>query len=117
MPDPHLDDVTDDIHLDVLGDSVMAIPAHIGALTSDPKTVAMVGKGLSGGKARHLISDTYDDLAPLPSARSSDRSLCRPLLGGHRAPALFRCTTGKGWTGGSAASSCLDGRGERRCPP
>ncbi|MDF3280759.1 tyrosine-protein phosphatase [Gordonia sp. N1V] len=103
LPDPQLDDVID-IHLDVLADAAMAIPANIGAFLSDPKTVAIAGQQLSDGKARNLIAGTYRDLVSLPSARSSYRSFYRGLLGEHRAPALFHCTTGKDRTGWAAAS-------------
>ncbi len=103
LPDPQLDDVID-IHLDVLADAAMAIPANIGAFLSDPKTVAMASQELSDGKARELIARTYRDLVSLPSAGRAYREFYRGLLGEHPRPALFHCTTGKDRTGWAAAS-------------
>ncbi|MEP9395335.1 tyrosine-protein phosphatase [Gordonia sp. VNK1] len=103
LPDPDLPDVTD-VHLDVLADAGMAIPANIGKFLSDPKTVAMATAELKGGKAQELISGTYSELVNLPSALTGYRTFYRGLLGEHPEPSLFHCTTGKDRTGWAAAS-------------
>ncbi|MGW0039745.1 tyrosine-protein phosphatase [Gordonia sp. NPDC003376] len=103
LPDPTLPDVTD-IHLDVLADAATAVPANLGKILADPKTVAMATKELSGGKARELIAETYQGIVSLPSALRSYQSFYRGLLGDHPHPSLFHCTTGKDRTGWAAAS-------------
>ena len=92
LPDPDLPEVTD-IHLDVLADAPVAIPADLQHVFSDPATVAMVTKELSGDNARRLISDTYRQLVSLPSAVSAYRSFYRGLLAAD-AVSRFHCTTG-----------------------
>lgn len=103
LPDPDLPDV-DDIHLDVLADAGVAIPANLQHFLSDPTTIAMVTKELSGDKAKQLISDTYRQLVSLPSALSAYRAFYLGLLDGASVASLFHCTTGKDRTGWAAAS-------------
>ncbi|NDZ95077.1 tyrosine-protein phosphatase [Streptomyces sp. SID6673] len=103
LPDPDLPGVAD-IHLDVLADSETAIPANLQNYFSDPATVAMATKELSGPKARELIAGTYRQMITLPSALRAYRAFHRGLLGEHESPSLFHCTTGKDRTGWAAAS-------------
>ncbi|GAC83702.1 putative protein-tyrosine-phosphatase [Gordonia paraffinivorans NBRC 108238] len=103
IPDPELPGATH-IGLDVLADAQMSIPANIGAVLSDPKTVALAGEALSGGKARELIAGTYREMITLPSSVAAYSALFRGLLGDEPTPALFHCTTGKDRTGWAAAS-------------
>lgn len=102
-PDPALPEVTD-VPLDILADATMAIPANLNTFLSDPATVALATKELSGGKARELIAATYRDLVSLPSAITGYQFFYRGLLGEYEQPALFHCTTGKDRTGWAAAT-------------
>ncbi|MFW0794144.1 tyrosine-protein phosphatase [Gordonia sp. CPCC 205515] len=103
LPDPDLPEVTD-IHLDVLADAETAIPADLQNFFSDPASVAMVTKELSGSKAKELIAQTYRQMITLPSGLAAYRGLFHGLLGEHAGPSLFHCTTGKDRTGWAAAS-------------
>ncbi|NED69939.1 tyrosine-protein phosphatase, partial [Streptomyces sp. SID10244] len=79
-------------------------PANLQNYFSDPATVAMATKELSGPKARELIAGTYRQMITLPSALRAYRAFHRGLLGEHESPSLFHCTTGKDRTGWAAAS-------------
>ncbi|MEO9326569.1 tyrosine-protein phosphatase [Gordonia aurantiaca] len=103
IPDPALPGARH-IGLDVLADAQMSIPANIGAVLSDPKTVAMAGEMLSGGKAREMIAGTYREMITLPSSTAAYAELFRGLLGDVPTPVLFHCTTGKDRTGWAAAA-------------
>lgn len=103
LPDPALPDVVD-IHLDVLADAENAVPANLQQFFSDPETVKMASRELSGGRAADAIAATYRGMVTLPSAVRSYRGYYSGLLGEHDGPSLFHCTTGKDRTGWAAAS-------------
>jgi protein-tyrosine phosphatase len=87
--------------LDVLGDSVASVPAHLMELVVDPPRAT---RELAGGAAEALFAQAYRDILLLPSAHAALRVLFLGLLDGARRPALIHCTTGKDRTGWAAAS-------------
>lgn len=101
-PDPDLDGVTE-VHLDVLADSTTAIPANLAALR-DKSAVHLVADALGGGRAKHLMVDTYRQIVSSQSALGAYRLLFEGLAADQQTPSLFHCTTGKDRTGWAAAA-------------
>jgi protein-tyrosine phosphatase len=87
--------------VDVLGDSIASVPAHLMQLVVDPPRATAE---LAGGRAQALFAQAYRDIVLLPSAHVALRSLYQGLLDESRRPVLIHCTTGKDRTGWAAAA-------------
>ncbi|EGD53844.1 tyrosine-protein phosphatase [Gordonia neofelifaecis] len=103
MPDPKWADVAE-VHLDVLADAQLSVPANLATVLTDPEGIAEVNKYLAGDGAMAAMAGTYREMITLDSARRSYRRFYEGLLGEDRSPALFHCTTGKDRTGWASAS-------------
>lgn len=101
-PDPVLAGV-ENVHLDVLADAELAVPANLIGLFSDPDTAATVSAQLATADIGARLADTYRGLVTYDSARAGYRAFFLTLAHDTR-PALFHCTAGKDRTGWAAAS-------------
>ena len=103
MPDPKWHDVAE-VHLDILADSEMAVPANLATVLTDPAAIGEFNKYLAGDGVGDLMATTYRGFVNTGSAREGYSRFYRGLLGENRSPSLFHCTTGKDRTGWAAAS-------------
>ena len=103
VPDPRFPGVAD-VGLDILGDSLTAVPANLAAFFSDPESVAKAAEHLAGGAAAAAITGTYRDLVTLDSARSGYARFFHGLADQEDGASLFHCTAGKDRTGWAAAA-------------
>lgn len=101
-PDPSLPDA-ENVHLDVLADAELAVPANLTGLFSDPETAVAVSEQLATADIGAKLAGTYRGLVTYDSARAGYRELFGTLSRGS-GPALFHCTAGKDRTGWAAAS-------------
>ena len=90
--------------LDVLADSMMAVPASLMALLADPPAAT---EALTGARVGALFDSAYREIVGLPSARAAYRALFTDLAVAERRPALVHCTTGKDRTGWAVAALLL----------
>lgn len=101
-PDPVIDDVRG-IHLDVLADSaVVAAPAGLDKVLTDPAEMARTNERLADGAGARRMIDSYGQFITLASARTAYGTLFRGLADG--AVSLFHCAAGKDRTGWAAAA-------------
>lgn len=103
IPDPKWHDVAE-VHLDILADSKMAVPANLVTVLTDPSAIGELNKYLAGEGVADAMATTYRGLVSSTSARAGYSRFYRGLLGEDRSPSLFHCTTGKDRTGWAAAS-------------
>jgi protein-tyrosine phosphatase len=86
--------------VDVLGDQLAAVPAHMLDLLDDPPRASVA---LRAGVGASLLEQAYRDFVTLPSAHAAYRRLFTGMLDGDRPAGLVHCTTGKDRTGWAAA--------------
>ncbi len=91
------------VHLDILADAELAVPANLVGLFADPKTAAKVSEQLATSDVRGKLAQTYRGLVNLDSARTGYSAFFGGLAASD-APALFHCTAGKDRTGWGAAA-------------
>jgi protein-tyrosine phosphatase len=99
-----LPDLATGVVVDVLGDQLQAVPAHMLDLLDDPPRATAA---LRDGVAEALLEQAYRDIVTLDSAHCAYRRLFSGLLDGDARAALIHCTTGKDRTGWAAAALLL----------
>jgi protein-tyrosine phosphatase len=90
--------------VDVLGEQLDAVPAHMLDLLEDPPRASAA---LRDGVAEALLERAYRDIVTLGSAHAAYRRLFTGVLDGDPRAVLVHCTTGKDRTGWAAAALLL----------
>jgi protein-tyrosine phosphatase len=90
--------------VDVLGDQLQAVPAHMLDLLADPPRATVA---LRDGVAEALLEQAYRDIVTLDSAHAAYQRLFAGLVDGDARAALIHCTTGKDRTGWAVAALLL----------
>jgi protein-tyrosine phosphatase len=102
-PDRSVPGIRRVVDLDVLGESLGSLAAHMAEVLTQPDRAPEL---LHGRRAQDLFVETYRDMVSSPGARRAYRGLVLEVLAAD-GPVLVHCTTGKDRTGWAAASLLL----------